>query len=46
MLRYTVTKRITMPTNPLDLSAGAGARLALAAGLLAALWLAVAWAMG
>jgi hypothetical protein len=32
--------------NPLDLSAGAGARLLLAAVLLAALWGAVAWAMG
>ena len=45
MLRYTVTKRITMPTNPLDLSAGAGARLALAGGVAAVLWAAVAWAM-
>jgi hypothetical protein len=35
-----------VPTgNPLDLSAGAGARLLLAAGVLAALWAAVAWAM-
>ncbi|MGG5817440.1 hypothetical protein [Falsiroseomonas sp. HW251] len=31
--------------NPLDLSAGAGSRLALAAVVLAVLWLAVAWAM-
>jgi hypothetical protein len=33
-------------TDPLALSAGAGARLLLAAGVLAALWLAVLWAMG
>ena len=46
MLRYTVPMQSPMFTNPLDLSAGAGARLALAAGLLVALWLAVAWAMG
>jgi len=32
--------------NPLDLSAGAGARLLLAAALLGLLWAAVAWAMG
>lgn len=32
-------------TDPLSLSAGAGARLALAAGVLALLWLGVAWAM-
>jgi len=32
-------------TNPLALSAGAGARLALAAGLSALLWLGVAWAL-
>jgi hypothetical protein len=32
-------------SNPLDLSAGAGARLVLAAGLLALLWAAVAWAL-
>jgi hypothetical protein len=31
--------------NPLALSAGAGARLVLAAGLSALLWLGVAWAM-
>jgi hypothetical protein len=31
--------------NPLALSAGAGARLALSAGVLGALWAAVAWAM-
>jgi hypothetical protein len=35
-----------MVPNPLDLSAGAGARLLLAAVLLAVLWAAVAWAMG
>ena len=46
MVRYTVPMQPPMLPNPLDLSAGAGARLALAAGLLAALWLAVAWAMG
>ncbi|WP_256370469.1 hypothetical protein [Roseomonas sp. AR75] len=34
-----------LSTNPLDLSAGAGARLVLAAGVLAVLWAAVAWAM-
>ncbi len=32
-------------TNPLDLSAGAAARLLLAAGVLVGLWLAVAWAL-
>jgi hypothetical protein len=32
-------------TNPLDLSAGAGSRLVLAAVVLAGLWAAVAWAM-
>lgn len=31
--------------NPLALSAGAGARLVLAGGISALLWLAVAWAM-
>ena len=31
--------------DPLALSAGAGARLALAGGVAAALWLAVAWAI-
>jgi hypothetical protein len=31
--------------DPLALSAGAGARLLLAAGLLALLWAAVGWAM-
>ncbi len=31
--------------NPLALSAGAGARLVLAAGLAALLWAGVAWAM-
>ncbi|WP_282572260.1 hypothetical protein [Roseomonas acroporae] len=31
--------------NPLALSAGAGARLLLAAAILAALWLGVLWAM-
>ena len=35
-----------MLPNPLALSAGAGARLALAAVLGAALWGAVAWALG
>jgi hypothetical protein len=34
-----------MMPNPLDLAAGAGARLALAAILLAGLWGAVAWAL-
>lgn len=33
------------PSDPLALSAGAGPRLALAAGLLAGLWGAVLWAM-
>ena len=37
--------RQLLPTDPLDLSAGAGARLALAGGVLAVLWAAVAWAM-
>jgi hypothetical protein len=37
--------RQLLPTDPLDLSAGAGARLALAFGVLAVLWAAVAWAM-
>ena len=32
-------------TDPLALSAGAGARLALAAAVAAALWLGVLWAM-
>jgi len=32
--------------NPLDLAASAAARLALAAGVSAVLWLAVWWAMG
>jgi hypothetical protein len=31
--------------DPLDLSAGAGARLVLAAAVMAVLWAAVAWAM-
>ncbi|WP_269846298.1 hypothetical protein [Falsiroseomonas bella] len=34
-----------LPSDPLELSAGAGARLMLAAGVLAVLWAAVAWAM-
>jgi hypothetical protein len=34
-----------MSSNPLALSAGAGARLALAAGLAALLWAAVFWAL-
>jgi hypothetical protein len=34
-----------LPSDPLDLSAGAGARLALAGCVLAVLWAAVAWAM-
>jgi hypothetical protein len=37
--------RRTLPSDPLELSAGAGARLVLAAGVLAVLWAAVAWAM-
>lgn len=37
--------RALLPPDPLDLSAGAGARLVLAAGVLALLWAAVAWAM-
>ncbi|WP_270934992.1 hypothetical protein [Falsiroseomonas oryzae] len=37
--------RHLLPSDPLDLSAGAGARLVLAAGVLAVLWAAVAWAM-
>ncbi len=32
-------------SDPLDLSSGAAARLALAAAVAAGLWLAVAWAM-
>jgi hypothetical protein len=32
-------------SDPLALSAGAGARLVLAGGVLAGLWAAVAWAM-
>jgi hypothetical protein len=43
MLRYKVTMPI-LP-DPLALSSGAGARLVMAAGVLAALWAAVAWAM-
>jgi len=40
-------RRMPFPLpNPLDLSAGAGARLLLAAALLGLLWAAVAWAMG
>jgi hypothetical protein len=31
--------------DPLALSSGAGARLVLAAGVVAVLWVAVAWAM-
>jgi hypothetical protein len=38
--------RSLLPPDPLALSAGAGARLLLAAGVLVALWVAVAWAMG
>jgi hypothetical protein len=45
MLRYTVTMRRFLLPDPLELSAGAGARLILAVGVLAALWAAVAWAM-
>lgn len=33
------------PTDPLALSAGAGARLILAGAVAAMLWAAVAWAM-
>jgi|GEM_PF-2118908 len=45
MQRYTVPMPRPALTNPLDLSAGAAARLALAGCVLAALWAAVAWAM-
>jgi hypothetical protein len=45
MLRYTVTMRRFLPSDPLELSAGSGTRLVLAAGVLAVLWAAVAWAM-
>jgi len=41
-----VTMRQILPSDPLDLSAGAGARLVLAGCVLAALWVVVAWAMG
>jgi hypothetical protein len=34
-----------LPADPLALSAGAGARLMLAGGVLVVLWAAVAWAM-
>ncbi len=34
-----------LPPNPLALSAGAGARLLLTAGVLGLLWLGVLWAM-
>jgi hypothetical protein len=40
MQRYTVTM-----TDPLSPTAGAVARLSLAASVLAALWLAVMWAL-
>ncbi len=33
-------------SDPLALSSGAAARLVMAAGVLAALWAAVIWAMG
>lgn len=36
---------IRFPSDPLTLSAGAGARLVLVAGILALLWAAVAWAL-
>ena len=38
--------RHLLPSDPLDLSAGAAARLVLAFCVLAALWAVVAWAMG
>ena len=34
-----------MMTDPLDLAAGSGARLALAGAVLGGLWLAVGWAL-
>jgi hypothetical protein len=37
--------RALLPSDPLDISAGAGARLVLAACVLGALWAVVAWAM-
>jgi hypothetical protein len=37
--------RHLLPSDPLDLAAGAGARLALGGCVLALLWAAVAWAM-
>ena len=37
--------RALLPSDPLDISAGAGVRLVLAAGVLVLLWAAVAWAM-
>jgi hypothetical protein len=41
-----VTMRQLLPSDPLDLSAGAGARLVLVGCVLAPLWVVVAWAMG
>ncbi|HEV7267040.1 MAG TPA: hypothetical protein VGN83_19320 [Falsiroseomonas sp.] len=37
--------RDLLPSDPLALSAGASPRLLLAAGVLALLWAAVAWAL-
>lgn len=48
MLCYNIMVRCFLSlcaTDPLALSAGAGARLLLAAGVSAALWGAVAWAL-
>ncbi len=47
MLRYKVTIfPVAMPfRDPLALSSGAGARLALALGVLVVLWGCVAWAL-
>ncbi len=45
MQRYTVPMPRLPFSDPLDLSAGAAARLALAGCVLVALWAAVAWAM-
>jgi hypothetical protein len=37
--------RRILPSDPLDLSAGAASRLVMAGCVLVALWAAVAWAM-
>ncbi len=44
--RYDITSAMLRIPDPLSLSAGAGARLALAGLLSAALWAAAFWAMG